>query len=294
MQSLVNHIYWSMNNFMTNGTHLKIFSDLSVNFRNQLMAPGKEIIRWESINNYQGTKLVPQLPILQVNHQYRINVGIESVPDQTYLIRLSFKNLQGTEIKREDFRSPSHKFVFPAGTTSYSITIFNNGMASFHFKRIDICDSNLPESINKPIWAQTPLNWEAGNQQALNIILVRDGKQARKTFPALKKLVGLVPVQVVNIDWKYQQGLADKLLQKLDNSELTNYRLISADFSLDDVLLEIKQKRPQAEVMLADSQKTAQNGGASWTLVPVPWYSPNVVDPDWVSIIAAIKQTWGE
>lgn len=294
MQSLVNHIYWSMNNFMTNGTHLKIFSDLSVDFQNQLMAPGKEIIRWESINNYQGTKLVPQLPILQVNHQYRINVGIESVPDQTYLIRLSFKNLQGTEIKREDFRSPSHKFVFPAGTTSYSITIFNNGMASFHFKRIDICDSNLPESINKPIWAQTPLNWEAGNQQALNIILVRDGKQARKTFPALKKLVGLVPVQVVNIDWKYQQGLADKLLQKLDNSELTNYRLISADFSLDDVLLEIKQKRPQAEVMLADSQKTAQNGGASWTLVPVPWYSPNVVDPDWVSIIAAIKQTWGE
>lgn len=283
-----------MNNFMTNGTHLKIFSDLSVDFQNQLMAPGKEIIRWESINNYQGTKLVPQLPILQVNHQYRINVGIESVPDQTYLIRLSFKNLQGTEIKREDFRSPSHKFVFPAGTTSYSITIFNNGMASFHFKRIDICDSNLPESINKPIWAQTPLNWEAGNQQALNIILVRDGKQARKTFPALKKLVGLVPVQVVNIDWKYQQGLADKLLQKLDNSELTNYRLISADFSLDDVLLEIKQKRPQAEVMLADSQKTAQNGGASWTLVPVPWYSPNVVDPDWVSIIAAIKQTWGE
>ena len=62
MQQYVNQGYWEPTSEYSAGSQIKINDDASVEFHNSLMAPGKTIMNWNSVNSYQATKLVPQLP----------------------------------------------------------------------------------------------------------------------------------------------------------------------------------------------------------------------------------------
>lgn len=293
MAVLVNHVYWSNLNFFANGTQLQIHRDLSVDFLNRLMAPGKAMISWDSVYNYQGMKTVPQLPLLKVNHRYRIRVYITSVPDQTYLVRLSFKDLQGTEISREEFRVTEHEFVVPAGTTSYSITIINAGCTSFAFKRIDLCDSQQPKDITDAIRFGPLVNAPTPGH-CRNIFLVRDGKQARHTSSQLSKLITDRPIQVINIDWQLQEELVPTLERWIKKQHLGMFHVISADPSLDDAAVAIKKRHLSAEAMVTSAYQNQQQADAVWHFIPASWYSPNITESDWVGIAAAVKRTWKE
>lgn len=290
MQRVVNHIYWSNHNFFANGTSLRVSSKLSVDFENNLMAPGKAVITWGSAYNYQGTKTVPQLPMLRVGHQYRIVLHLTSVPDHTYLIRLTFNDLQGTVIKKEEFRSEQRDFVFPVGTVSYSLEIINAGLTSFHLGRVDICESSMPIEVNSDIWVHKPVNFSS--KLPLNVILVRDSKQSRKTYPVLQNL--MLPVQVIGIGWQYQDDLVSYLNQWLSKQQLTNVHIISTDSSLDNIVLQVKEKCTQAEVMTTNACATTEIEHYTWNHVPVEWTSPDVTEPDWDNIMASIKDVWGE
>lgn len=287
---VISHIYWSTNYFYANGTQLKIRPHLSVDFQNELMSSGKPIITWGSAYNYQGTKTVPQLPILQVNHQYRIMVHIKSVPDQTYLVRIIFKNLQGVEIKREEFRSPENNFTVPEETTSYSVSIINTGLISMHFDRIDIMPSSIASDALDNIWIHKII--DSQKSSIPNLILVQDSKQARRIYSNLTSILPDLPTYLINISWQFSDDLTKLLSTWLKKYNLTCCHLISTDTSLDQSVLSIGKKFPGTETMVTSQCPVNEQADAQWQFVPGSWYSPNLTEPDWESISLAIKQAW--
>lgn len=287
----VNHIYWLDDNILTNGTHLKMHRDQSVDFHNLLMTPGKSIITWNSVYNYQGTKLVPQLPLLHVNHRYRIVVGITSVPDQTYLIRLIFRDLQGTELKRKDFRSPVSDFVFPAETSSYSIEIINTGFTDIHFDRIDICEANLPAEVNNDIlvYPQASAAYPAQG----GFILIKEGKQARRYDPEFIKHLTTMPMQVISISWQSHQNVVDLVSELAEQQKIDHLHVVSADPSLDESVIDLLGKYPGSKGLITNSAKaTPVDGCEAWPFNVPAWYSPNVMEPNWSQIGKTIDHDW--
>ncbi|WP_251547621.1 accessory Sec system protein Asp3 [Limosilactobacillus caecicola] len=287
----INHIYWIDNNILTNGTHLKLHRDQSVDFHNLLMTPGKPIIVWDSVYNYQGSKMVPQLPLLKVNYHYRIVVGITSVPDQTYLIRLIFRDLQGTELKRKDFRSPVSDFVFPAGTASYSIEIINAGFTDVHFDRIDICEANLPKDVNNDVVVYPQANADYPAQG--NYILVKEGKQSRRYDPEAVQHLTKMPMQVISISWQNRQNVVDLVSELAEQQGADQLHLVSSDPSLDETVITLLQKYPGSKGLIASSAQAAPvEGCEAWPFEVPSWYSPDVMAPNWSQIGKTINHEW--
>lgn len=292
--NVVNHIYWSPVSYYVNGTRLRISpTDLRVEFENKLMPPGKAIITWHSVNSYQSTKVVPQLPILQVGQRYRIVAHLTSTPASTFIIRFTFYNLQGEEIKREEFYSLEHDFIVPDQMTSYTISIINTGLTRLQFKRLDICKSDLPREINNDIWFHRITS--VSDKRVFNLILVKDSKQARYINLKLEKLVGNLPTGMANIGWQAQGELIQTVIDWVGQQKFKKLHLISTTPELDRVALKLKEKFPGSEAMITNSNDDlVAEADANWPFNPCFWYSSNLVEPDWDKIVAAMKAQWGE
>ena len=113
MQQFINQGYWESSNAYSAGSDIKINSDYSVLFHNSLMAPGKVIMSWNSVNSYQATKLVPQLPILRNNHKYRLSVNAKAAPIYSLIIRLTFLTRRNMKLIMSNFSNGQLNLFIP-------------------------------------------------------------------------------------------------------------------------------------------------------------------------------------
>lgn len=291
MQRLINQIYWSSDDFFSYGTKLKMTKKQRIQVHNALMAPGRAIIRWESSLNYQGDKAVPQLPILKVGEEYRMVAHLSTKPADSYLIRIIFRDIQGTEVKRIDFRSLQRKFVFPNDAVTYSIQIINSGFYDLQFDRIEIGPVNLPTDAYGNIWVQKQLN-KVTPDKPLNIILVDDGKQARRTHPELNDFYTHLPLQLISVSWQFDGNLRKWLLKWLRSKHLLQFHLISTSPRFDDVVVDIAQKFPLSDVMITKPINGNMIDYHTWKRVEPAWANGNISNVDWQNVISEMKNVW--
>ncbi len=292
MQKLVNHIYWSNNRTFLAGSRISLSSRLNVKWANSLMAPGRAIITWKSSYNYQGDKTVPQLPILRNGCRYRIYSHLSAEPVSAYLIRLTFFDLQGTEVKRVEFRSREKSFVYPAEAVSYQIEIINAGMTKMSFDRLDICEASLPKEVHDDIWVHQAYHDEPDKPR--NIILVNDAKQSRKTYPSLVKRSFFLPIQVISFAWQNEEDTKEWLTQWLTKQQLGEFHLISTDPRLDRLVWDVKQAYDQCDILLANIRQEGLIDYHVWDARPLSWQSPNIVEPNWAKIVSVMQNLWGK
>lgn len=255
------------------------------------MTPGKAVITWRSVYNYQGDRAVPQLPILKSGFHYRIYAHIISQPADSYLVRLSFFNLQGTEIKRIEFRSQQKDFVFPTDAVSYQIDIINAGLQALEFDRLDICAANMPKKVHNDIWVHKPTN--GGSTLPPNIIIIKDGKQARKTYPQLVENASWLPVQVISISWQYDDDFAGWLKHWLTEQQFDHFHIVSTNSKLDEMIWNVHKDFKNSETLLADVHNGKFTSDQVWNYSPQIWQSPNICEPNWYKITQTMKDIWG-
>lgn len=106
-----------------------------VSFKNELMSPGKTIVKWFSQVNYQATKIVPKLPLLEVGKRYRLTLEA-TVPAKKAYLKLVFLNRFGEIITTEFIKECVGTFIVPAGTYEYQIELINAGVKEFVFERL--------------------------------------------------------------------------------------------------------------------------------------------------------------
>ena len=194
----INQVYWDSGaQAYYTGSQISSSPKQRIHFANRLMEPSARIIKWESTTSYQAAKMVPALPILQANHRYRLVVGLTTEPEQAVLLRLEFYN-------------GNHQFVYPVGAFSYTLSLINAGATALDFSRLQIADEQTPPAAFDDLWLQEPRPG-AGDDQALFVLLVQDGKHSRTSRPELGPAFEHVSYQVVNIAWQYDGDLVEEL-----------------------------------------------------------------------------------
>lgn len=283
MQKIVNQIYWdTIPTTYMYGTTLKVKANNHVEFTNELMPSGKVLIKWQSMNNYQATKLIPQLPILKTGYQYRITLHAQAKPAGSVVTRLTFQNIQGNEIQRIDFRDKQEQFVFPADAVSYQISLISNGCTAIHFDRIDLCQASVPVTANSNIWFHEPIN--ATQDQPVHILLIQDEKRARYTMERLTEYAGKRYVQPISIAWQSDKEQVFKTVTKwLQKHRQLNLRLISTSSATDDFVKQLRKENSAIEVLLANHREDSNCSDL-----------PVMLMPDWLSIFTQIKAYWKE
>lgn len=287
----INQVYWDSGaQAYYTGSQIKATAKQRISFVNRLMEPGASIISWESAVAYQAEKLVPALPILQVNHQYRLKVGMTTNPEQAVLIRLEFFNLQGERIKKMEFYSTDHQFVYPVGAYSYKISLVNSGAVALHFSRLQIADAQTAPAAFADIWLQDAhLPSATGPDRFL--LLVQEGKQsrARYTIPALDQL----PYQVVSVAWQFDGDLVEELGQRLAKLTGKKLHLISTTPATDKAVASFCVLHPNVAGLVTDRFNDSDLAQYQW-IADASWYSPEILEPDWLAIGRAIKHQWKE
>lgn len=291
MQRLINQIYWSSRSFFTNGTKLKMTKNLRVRLQNPLMVPGRSAVHWDSSLNYQGDKEVPPLPILKVGQEYRLVAHLSTTPADSYIIRLTFRDIQGTEIKRFDFRSLQRNFIFPNDAVTYSIDIINSGFYELQFDRLEIGPTTLPGSAYGDIWVQKQINM-VSDDYALNIILIDDGKQSRRTHPELTDFYTRLPIQPISISWQYDGDLEKWLAKWLNDKQIGHCHLISTSSRFDRMAAEFATKYPLVDAMLSQNVDGDFADYHVWKHVDNGWSNPNITDVNLQGIVYDMKNTW--
>lgn len=279
MEQIINQIYWeSVANTYMYGTRLKGHADKSVEFENNMMAPGKEIVSWHSTTNYQSTKRVPDLPFLVNGNEYQIFIKADAIPEKTCVNRLTFFDAQKEEIKRLEFTDTRYTFTFPKDAVSYTFSIVNAGCKKINFERIQIADQDLPLKILDDIYFNDVINPES--DRTLNLILVMDNIHARKIWSKLKIYAGTLPWVVVNISWQGRQKAGTVIKDWLASHKITNFRLISTNTKLNNLIPDIFINHFNVEYY----ENNAIRSNNVLMQKDLTWYSESVCDPDWLAI----------
>lgn len=284
---IMQHIYWDNVDIYQHGALISVDQHYRVQWQSKMMGPGQEIICWESTYNYQGSKAVPQLPILAIGKQYCIVSHLTSVPTKTHLVRLIFHDLQGTVVKKYDFNDDRFEFTVPDGAVSYSLAIINAGCYQLDFERFDICPADMDASAASDIWPHQPVNTD--EHIAKNLILLADGPHSRKTYPELNNMTKL-PFQIISVGWQSQQSLTRWLRDWLHNNQIKKPHIAVASPSLNMTALELTRAFPLAQLLL--TTKIPGRSAESWDDQPVAWASPAIVEPDWPRLTAKMNQIW--
>lgn len=289
MQQFINQGYWEPANAYFFGSQIKIDPDYTVSFHNSLMTPGKTIVSWQSVNSYQATKTVPQLPILRNNHKYRIRVDAKAAPIYSLIVRLTFYDSQEQEIDHLEFQQESIEFVYPSEAVQYRLELINNGLVDLTFRRFEICDADLPVSVNEDVWFHEPINEAVKGK--LNLLLIADNKHVRKTYPDLKKYEDY-KMQPISVAWQSSADVVAILKQWLISNRIYDANVISTNPKLDRVVLELKMELSTIKAVITNqTDPQSQIADVIYPLLPpTTWSSPVLVNPDWPIIFSIIQE----
>lgn len=294
-QQIINQVYWenpNLYNQYRNGSHIEFQPRKRVIFKNSLMAAGKTIVKWKSSNGYQADKVVPPLPMLTVGHRYRLIARLKTKPADTLIIRLTFYNRQGEQIKQLNLTGLDDEFDYQLEASTYTVELINAGCTELDFDRLEIGPADLPEDVFDDLWLQEPIQDIPG--QPINLLLVGANMRAKRNYPFLNHLAGDLAVQVLEVAWQFDGSLTDSVATLLQENMAYNAHLISTDPQFDATVTAVCQQLPSFSGLVTS------NGDASGLNVEsYPW-SANagglqtcVATPNWPVIFKAIHRLWG-
>lgn len=289
MQQYVNQGYWDPTREYPAGSQVTINPDDSIQFHNSLMAPGKIIMAWQSVHSYQVTKLVPQLPILENNHRYRLRVNAEAEPTYSLINRVTFLDSQEHEINHLEFQQRAIEFTFPPNAVQYRLELINNGLIDLKFQRFEICDAALPVSVHDDVWVHPPVNADQGGK--LSILLIADSKRTRKSWEGLKQY-GPYRVQPISQAWQSATNLTEAVKEWLVDHHEMKANVISTTPELDQVALNLKLAMSSITSVVTDQfSPDSDLADVVYPLVrPALWGSSVLMNPDWPIIFSTIQK----
>lgn len=295
-QEVVNEIYWppDMDSAFTFGSHVIVDAYDRVSFHNRLMTPGVVMKAWSVAVNYQGSKIVPQLPHLKINHQYRIVLHAKMQPENSLMIRLSFNDIQGNTLKQYNFNRSNAYFTVPAETITMSLELVNAGNTHLDFERIEICERNVSPNAHADLWFQEPINYD--QHQLLNLLVVPANKRAKKTYPLLKNLSPILPLQVLLVDYQYRGNLERDITKYLQEHKRKNIRLVSCHERFDIPILNLQKDFDSIQTLVTTKHQQRLNMIDSYAYElskTNSWSNENLVEPNWPVIIDAIRKISG-
>lgn len=296
MQQIVNRIYWAPNfdSAYGFGSQIQREADGTVTFKNPFMPSGLTIKHWTVAQNYQATKLVPQLPHLKIGHQYRLVFHGQQEPRNTIIIRLTFFDGQWQKIKHYDFTNQNVYFTVPKGTINYTLELINAGNHKLVMHCIEICENNIPAEANQELWFQKRIN--AKSERPLRLLLVKGGTRSKKNYPEIEKYVGHYPYQVMVMSTQYHGNIIDDILHWLNKQRQYRATLISCHPDLDSFALDVQTKLPSLKTLVTQHSKRVLNAFDSHFYSfhqNSEWVNANITDPDWVEIFQGIRQELG-
>lgn len=296
---LVNEIYWapSFDHGYTYGSRISVSATDVVTLSNPLLAFGKALMTWTTSLNWQSSKEVSQLPILQVGQKYRIAVLADFKPAASVITRLTFYDLQGSEIKQLNLVDRVSEFTCPPDTVDYQLELINAGCVGLTFRRIEIGPADLPLEANQDLWLQAPINSETTNQQMpVNLLVMGGGKRMKRTYQQLRPLAGRLPVQSLLVAWQSRDNVSQPLQELLVSNNAQNIHLISCEPRFDQAVVDVCQRLTASQALITN--KTALEQPMP-NVIRYAWepmdhvLSPGVVEQDWPLLFHHIHQVWG-
>ncbi len=128
-------IYW--NEYAANsyiyGSEINYIAKDHVEFFNSMMPPGTVINEWYSRTNFQGQKMEPELPIIDGEGQYEIEVAMESNKKGGCLIRIVFLDKYDDEAGDVIVHESKAAFRCPLRTYSYKVQLISAGVSHLDF-----------------------------------------------------------------------------------------------------------------------------------------------------------------
>ncbi|MBF0716096.1 accessory Sec system protein Asp3 [Gemelliphila palaticanis] len=135
-----NKIYW--NNFGSNsylyGSTLKFLKNKEVYFKNVMANTGIVIKEWKYITNYQADRILSELPLLQENKEYIVELNCREYPLNSAYLRINFYNLYDELIEYTIIKNKNGKFIFPEKTYKYTVQLFSAGLTEIYFNYFKI------------------------------------------------------------------------------------------------------------------------------------------------------------
>lgn len=117
------------------GTSL-IIEGKRISFSNEMIPSGNAIKIWNSITNFQGSRTQPDLPLLQKNTRYTLDILGTVVPENTLYLRVVFYNRFHDEISFVVLKDGDREFTYPQDAFSYQIELVNAGMKKLSFEAL--------------------------------------------------------------------------------------------------------------------------------------------------------------
>lgn len=145
-------IYWNeyASDTYLYGSEVNFIAKDNVSFKNELMPPGTVIKKWYSRTNFQAQRIEPSLPMIDGESRYRIDVDIDTYPEDTCLIQLLFLDRYGNVAGHFTLREKSAEFKCPLKTYSYEMHLINAGASEINFHSVTIREiDNIDESKEK-------------------------------------------------------------------------------------------------------------------------------------------------
>lgn len=162
-----NVIYW--NNYSEKsylwGSTIKFLENKEVYFKNIVANTGIVIKEWRFSTNYQSDKIVSELPILEENIEYLIELNCNEIPINTAYLRINFYDFYDDFIDCKILKNKIGKITIPEKTYKYDIQLFSAGLKELTFKNLKI------KKIIEPIESKEKLINKNEDYNVINIIL---------------------------------------------------------------------------------------------------------------------------
>lgn len=128
-------IYWD--EFAVNayiyGSEINYIAKDNVEFVNDMMPPGTVINEWYSRTNFQSKKMEPELPIIDGEGTYEVEVAMESDKPSGCLIRIVFLDKYDDEAGDVIVHERKAVFKCPLRTYSYKVQLISAGVSHLNF-----------------------------------------------------------------------------------------------------------------------------------------------------------------
>lgn len=131
-------IIWSqtLSSYFRYGSTISFIKNKEVRFENGALSPGASVVTWTSDANYNGTRSVLQLPLLERGKKYRLKLNGEVLPEKSILIKIDFLNRVSETVSSCFLKNNQEIFQYPEEAYYYKISILSMGMESLNFKEM--------------------------------------------------------------------------------------------------------------------------------------------------------------
>ncbi len=144
-------VYWDhyAQNCWLYGSTVSFLPDGEVLFENTGMPPGFPIREWFSATDYSQQRIEPQLPLLEEDVSYHMQVFKEDEPEKGSFLRLNFYDRQGDLLGFQMIQENEGSFVCPKGTFRYTLQLVQGGARRIRFRYLLMMEEELWQEWEK-------------------------------------------------------------------------------------------------------------------------------------------------